>query len=1181
MSNPDYYVKKDNPYTDLTLVSAVTAGLTEWLIEAQTGGGTYNKILRVSGITLAGEIVVGSIDIVVNSSNNTVSVAGSVISLASTTLVEAVVHEIIDKGVVALGVQSAGKLLSIAATVGVDILYSVFVEDNVNQIVNNLEGVTAVDIQIRQSLLANTHIAGAFYSSGISTNEQLRSAIKDILAHGGSQDFPAINVSDMRIQVNGAVGNGDIYFLYDGQIAQKLANFFHGGDLQEFLSVSNNVNRSFYAEVTGGAIIFAREGDDVDNLRVYVNETIGGEYTAYRGFNPANIYFAADHSGIINASSGRDLIVGSSSNDSNLNGGAEEDFIYGGKGSDKLSGGQGNDFLYGGTGIDTVDHSFDPNVAPIVITLDYSGNGTAVDGWGNTDTLYSIEGFIGSNYNDTVNLDGVLGGVFDGGLGVNGASYFNQTDAIDNVNGIVYKNTLYDSFVNFDSISANASTVLVDTKRADGHLGGLTKVRNTLEGAITKSAFLDYSLSDEKVNFNINFYDDRYGNTYSRDITMTADIGSVSQYARLMDASTLLLMSSPYSIVSDTQLRGSHKGDIVYYHDLSETGYNSFTFFSGRGDDRFELSTIVGTNGINYGYSGGDDVIIRASLISYIIMGEGIKPEDVSISSNIITIAGRGTITLEDEDFPINAVVTYGGLKGTWSDDIFTGAIGSITYDGYAGNDVIYGGTGVSELYGGLGSDHLHATAGENILYGGPGDDSFYIGDVLGTLIYDDDGVNILNLTAVSVDNFDYRFDDVLFTLSFFNSIDDIVTVHDYWTFDSVYFSDNSSISVSSLVSNGVGFYGVSHKADFINASGALSSVNIDLLSGNDTYYGSAYGDTVHGGAGDDTIIGDWGDDILYGDSGNDYLDGWDGYNILYGGSGDDELYANTGMADLYGGLGDDRYYISSGAYSFISDYVGLNTLYVLDIDSTQYSYVIDSENGFYLYDDYMNEFLFMDDYRNFSTITFSDEVVINFSSLSGEPGGNSQGFVATEGNDIIYAANAEGAVTLDLLDGDDVYDASFYGDSIRGGNGSDMLYGWSGNDRLWGDAGDDYLYGFAGDDILNGGKGDDALYGGSGADIFEFTNDTFVSGIDYIGDFSLLEGDSLDLSDLVSFYDPITDAITDFIQIVESGGDSLLYVDRDGVGSSHGLLLIAELGSVSGLTDIEAMITNGNIQIA
>ncbi|WP_275066044.1 type I secretion C-terminal target domain-containing protein [Aeromonas sobria] len=107
--------------------------------------------------------------------------------------------------------------------------------------------------------------------------------------------------------------------------------------------------------------------------------------------------------------------------------------------------------------------------------------------------------------------------------------------------------------------------------------------------------------------------------------------------------------------------------------------------------------------------------------------------------------------------------------------------------------------------------------------------------------------------------------------------------------------------------------------------------------------------------------------------------------------------------------------------------------------------------------------------------------------------------------------------------------------DRIYGQNGSDILFGGSGNDHLYGGEGKDVLRGGSGNDVLDGGAGNDyligglgndILIGGEGADTFVWNKGDTVSGSltkDYIMDFNKgsgtinrLEGDKLDLSDLL-----------------------------------------------------------------
>ncbi|QGY78868.1 calcium-binding protein [Xanthomonas hyacinthi] len=108
-------------------------------------------------------------------------------------------------------------------------------------------------------------------------------------------------------------------------------------------------------------------------------------------------------------------------------------------------------------------------------------------------------------------------------------------------------------------------------------------------------------------------------------------------------------------------------------------------------------------------------------------------------------------------------------------------------------------------------------------------------------------------------------------------------------------------------------------------------------------------------------------------------------------------------------------------------------------------------------------------------------------------------------GNDILLGTNQTDGDTLRGGDGEDLVHAgagndSIYGDAgndtILAGAGDDYVAGGAGNDLVLGEDGRDSLRGDAGDDILDGGAGNDAIYGGEGNDrIYGGRGDDFLSG--------------------------------------------------------------------------------------
>jgi Ca2+-binding RTX toxin-like protein len=152
---------------------------------------------------------------------------------------------------------------------------------------------------------------------------------------------------------------------------------------------------------------------------------------------------------------------------------------------------------------------------------------------------------------------------------------------------------------------------------------------------------------------------------------------------------------------------------------------------------------------------------------------------------------------------------------------------------------------------------------------------------------------------------------------------------------------------------------------------------------------------------------------------------------------------------------------------------------------------------------------------------------------------------------------------------------ASLARESVGSGSGrsggDDTLVGGAGNDLLFGQEGNDTLFGGDGNDLLWGGSGNDQLWGGAGADTFMFTADT--AGVDTIKDFSLAEGDVLDISNILAGFDPLTDALSDYVNVSQSGGNTIVKVDATGGGNFQ---TIAILEGVS--VDLDALTTNGNL---
>ena len=146
--------------------------------------------------------------------------------------------------------------------------------------------------------------------------------------------------------------------------------------------------------------------------------------------------------------------------------------------------------------------------------------------------------------------------------------------------------------------------------------------------------------------------------------------------------------------------------------------------------------------------------------------------------------------------------------------------------------------------------------------------------------------------------------------------------------------------------------------------------------------------------------------------------------------------------------------------------------------------------------------------------------------------------------NDVVFDLEIEGSITVETVVDD-----------------NDVIDGGAGNDLIW------------------GGHGDDTLTGGTGSDTFLFREIDY--SVDSITDFEVgVGGDNINLTDLLTGYDPIDDMIADFIDIRTESGNTILSVDVDGLGSDSEFIDIAIIDSGVGGASLQNLLDDGNIVI-
>jgi large repetitive protein len=133
---------------------------------------------------------------------------------------------------------------------------------------------------------------------------------------------------------------------------------------------------------------------------------------------------------------------------------------------------------------------------------------------------------------------------------------------------------------------------------------------------------------------------------------------------------------------------------------------------------------------------------------------------------------------------------------------------------------------------------------------------------------------------------------------------------------------------------------------------------------------------------------------------------------------------------------------------------------------------------------------------------------------------------------------------------------------------------GDSGSNAITGTAGNDRILGFGGDDTISGGAGVDTMTGGTGADTFTWIPAHTGGGADIITDFNIGESDKLNLSALLTGYNPGVTPLTDFVQFTDVAGNTQIDIAPTGGAFTTSLAI---LQGVTGL-NVETLRLSGNI---
>jgi Ca2+-binding RTX toxin-like protein len=493
---------------------------------------------------------------------------------------------------------------------------------------------------------------------------------------------------------------------------------------------------------------------------------------------------------------------------------------------------------------------------------------------------------------------------------------------------------------------------------------------------------------------------------------------------------------------------GSSYGDTL----TGGTG-NDFLYGLGGGD------TIVGQDGddLIYGGDGNDYLAGQGGNDTYVFSGNfGADVVDefanTELNKVIFTDASvvPGGVEVAQSDISVtllisgtsNSVVLFdwrGNAQGAIQQVVFADGtiwlaehITDLSFQGTAGDDMIYADSGHHTISGKGGNDWLIGTssadtldggAGTDLLEGGSGGDIYVFGVGYGTDEISENstsGTDVIRVKAnggVAPNVIVWRDESLSLHVSLGGTQDDLVVTG---------FFANAACQVEKIEMEGGATWLLSDllAAPFRGTSG---SDQLYGTTGNDRIEGLDGADFLYADLGNDTLDGGAGDDLLSGDGGNDVY--------LFGlGGGQDTIIesAGTDTIKFTGGLTEGNIKVSRDDYNYVFSIVGTNDRITVQ------SWFDGSAN-------------------RIESVQFDNGVTWNSATI------NAKTTTASQYADFYWGTAS--ANTYDGLAGDD------------------EIYGFAGNDTLTGSDGNDYIDGGEGNDVLNGGAGDDTFVIDSASD--------------------------------------------------------------------------------------------------
>ncbi len=435
------------------------------------------------------------------------------------------------------------------------------------------------------------------------------------------------------------------------------------------------------------------------------------------------------------------------------------DTFLGNDSNNFVAGLAGNDTLNGGGGQDRVIYDRDAQFGGKAgVTIDLKA-GTAIDGFGNTDTLIGIERARGTNFGDKwMGGDAPLPGPADvyEFQGLDGADqivagaygiYVEPGAGNDTITGGAGSDQIsYAEYTGANGVTFNLSTGIINDP-----YGGTDTITGGIEGArLTKNA--DKFSGNAEDNFirglgGADTINGGLGNDQVRYDRDAENGGTAGVMVDLTAGKATDGFGATDTLISIENVRGTN-GVFPGDPSMSDKIYGS------------------AGNNILQGLGGADLLDGKAGTDTADYSADAVFGGNAGVTVNLTTgtaTDGYGSI---DTLVAIENVIGTGGANPTfigYSDHI-TGSIASNVLDGRGGNDIILAGAGNDTIYGGNGGDYLVGDTGNDLIVGGEGNDIISSGS--GTDQIQIDQAALVAMQADLITDFKAGFDTILMPLS-------------------------------------------------------------------------------------------------------------------------------------------------------------------------------------------------------------------------------------------------------------------------------------------------------------------------------------------------------------------------------------------------------------------------------